>query len=147
MHQGPSPFVIEPLLQIPSWSHCMPTEAGAPAQGFHDGFFNRPGSLSGAGPAQSVPQNSHGVHGLFITRPLGRVPIASSEVKLKDDVLKYKEHFVVVEGANIGWSGEFIYVGYGSIDETPADIKGQMVVSIAGSKEAWGVKQIFGAFA
>ena len=80
MNKGPRPFGIEPLLQIPSWSHCMPTEAGGPAQGFHDGFFNRPGSLSGAGPAQSVPQNSHGVHGLFITRPLGRVPIASSEV-------------------------------------------------------------------
>lgn len=53
---------------------------GAPAQGFHDGFFNRPGSLFGPGPAQSVPQSFHSVHDSFTKRPLGRVPMASSEV-------------------------------------------------------------------
>ena len=80
MKKARHPSASSLLLQIPSWSHCILTEAGASAQGFHDGFFNRPGSLSGTGSAQSVPQNSHGVHGLFTTRLLSRVPIASSEV-------------------------------------------------------------------
>jgi hypothetical protein len=52
---------------------------GAP-QGFHNGFFKRPGSIFGTGSAQLVPQNSHGVHGSLTTRSLGRVPIAFSEV-------------------------------------------------------------------
>jgi hypothetical protein len=66
---------------------------------------------------------------------------------LKDDVLKFKDSFVVVEGNSLAWAGEFVYVGYGAIEEMPADIKGKMIVSIAGSKEATGQQQIFSASA
>ena len=74
-------------------------------------------------------------------------PAGGGEVKLKEDVMKYKEQFVIVEGTNMEWSGEFVYVGYGSMEETPADIKGKMIVSIAGAKESVGVQQIFSASA
>jgi len=78
--KGPTPFSVEPFTSDSVMVALHAHGGGAPAQGFHDGFFNRPGSFFGAGPAQSVPQNSHGVHDSFTTRPLGRVPIASSEV-------------------------------------------------------------------
>ena len=74
-------------------------------------------------------------------------PIGAAEFKLNEDVLKFKEHFIVMEGSNQEWSGECVYVGYGSVSEVPADIKGKMIISIAGSKEAVGVQQIFSASA
>ena len=36
---------VEPLLQIPSMVALHGHGGGVPAQGFHDGFFNRPGSF------------------------------------------------------------------------------------------------------
>lgn len=70
-------------------------------------------------------------------------PIVTAEMKLRDDVLKFKEQFIVMEGSNLEWSGEYVYVGYGSVGEIPEDIKGKMIVSIAGSKDAAGAQQIF----
>ena len=74
-------------------------------------------------------------------------PIGTSEFKLNEDILRFKEHFVVMEGNNMEWSGECVYVGYGSVSEIPADVTGKMIISIAGSKEAVGIQQIFSASA
>ena len=41
------------------------------------------------------------------------------------------------------WSGDCIYVGYGSPEEMPADIKGKMIVAIAGTKDSAGPRQVF----
>jgi len=75
------------------------------------------------------------------------LPLASAELKFKDDVHKFKDQFIVVDGASTTWTGEFVYVGYGAMGEIPADIKGKMIVSIAGSKDATSAQQIFGASA
>ena len=53
---------------------------GAPAQGFHDGFFNRPGPYSAPGLHNQSLRIPMAFTARFTTRPLGRVPIASSEV-------------------------------------------------------------------
>ena len=69
--------------------------------------------------------------------------IGNAELKLKDDVFRFKDEFIVMEGGG-EWKGECIYIGYGSAEEIPTDIKGKMVVSIVGSKESQG-QQIFEA--
>ncbi len=74
-------------------------------------------------------------------------PVAGASLKFGSDVFTFKEQFIVLEGNKGEWSGECIYVGYGSAEEMPADIKGKMIVSIAGSKDSAGPQQIFGASA
>ena len=72
-------------------------------------------------------------------------PIETAELKFKDDVFKFKEQFIALDGGSLDWSGDCIYVGYGTPEEMPADIKGKMVVAIAGAKDAAGPMQIFAA--
>ncbi|CAN5456714.1 M20/M25/M40 family metallo-hydrolase [soil metagenome] len=76
-------------------------------------------------------------------QPVGLVkilPFTSAELRFKDDVLKYKDDFLILDGQTSDWMGEFIYVGYGSAEEMPVDIKGKMVVAIAGAKDAAGMQ-------
>ncbi|MBY0433435.1 MAG: hypothetical protein K2U26_04925, partial [Cyclobacteriaceae bacterium] len=40
-------------------------------------------------------------------------PATGGELKFKDDVIQFKEQFIAIEGQNIEWSGECVYVGYG----------------------------------
>ncbi len=70
-------------------------------------------------------------------------PIESAELKFRDDAIKFKDQFILLGGSNGSWDGEFVYVGYGAAEEMPTDIKGKMIVAIAGSKEAVGTTQIF----
>jgi Peptidase family M28 len=70
------------------------------------------------------------------------LPFTSAELRFKDDVLKYKDDFLVLDGQSGDWTGEFIYVGYGTAEEMPADIKGKMVVAIAGAKDAAGMQML-----
>ncbi len=70
-------------------------------------------------------------------------PIEAVALKLKDDVLKFKDQFILLKGSNSEWSGECVYVGYGTAEEMPSDIKGKMVVAIAGAKDATSFMQIF----
>lgn len=70
--------------------------------------------------------------------------VVNAELKVKEDAFKFKDQFIMLEGNAIEWSGEFVYVGYGSAEEMPADVKGKMIVSIVGSKESEG-RQIFDA--
>lgn len=72
---------------------------------------------------------------------------AIGELKLQDNVFKQNEQFVILEGVNGEWTGEWVYVGYGSAEEIPVDIKGKMVVSIAGSKNTTGREPIYEASA
>jgi hypothetical protein len=70
-------------------------------------------------------------------------PFSAGDLKLGADNFLLKEHFVVLEGVSTDWTGEFIYVGYGGEGEIPADVKGKMVVSLAGKQGAKGVNEIF----
>jgi hypothetical protein len=47
------------------------------------------------------------------------------------------ENLIVLNGGNVEWTGDYIYVGYGSDAElTKANIKGRMVLALAGSKDS-----------
>ncbi len=70
-------------------------------------------------------------------------PFTAGELKVGADAFNLKEHFVVLDGSTSDWNGEFVYVGYGAASEMPADVKGKMVVSIAGAQGAKGVNEIY----
>jgi hypothetical protein len=72
-------------------------------------------------------------------------PLAAAELRFKDDVFKFKENIVVLEGDAIEWTGEFLYVGYGTPEELPQDIKGKMIVSLAGDKDSSNPRKIYSA--
>jgi hypothetical protein len=73
------------------------------------------------------------------------VPVAAATLQIGSEALAFKDQFIVVDGARSTWSGECVYVGYGAVEDMPADIKGKMVLSIAGTKEAAGAQAIFNA--
>lgn len=81
-----------------------------------------------------------GLNGYFQPVPLENVyPATNGILTLADESFGYKEHFVILEGGNQSWSGEVVYVGYGSSDELKAaSVKGKMVISLAGSKDSEG---------
>jgi len=57
-----------------------------------------------------------------------------------------KENLLVMNGGSINWNGEFIYVGYGSAEELERiDIKGKMVLTLAGSREADDINKVYRA--
>jgi hypothetical protein len=73
-------------------------------------------------------------------------PATGATAHIGGEDFKYKENLVVVGGDNISWTGEFIYVGFGaSEDLDKTDIKGKMVLALAGSKDADNVNRIFSA--
>ncbi len=76
----------------------------------------------------------------FQTVPLENVyPATNGKLTLADESFGYKEHFVILEGGNQTWSGEVVYVGYGSADELKAaNVKDKMVIALAGSKDSEG---------
>ena len=62
-------------------------------------------------------------------------PAKAGELSLGGDVFKFKDDFILFEGENQEWKGEFVYVGYGSLEELKqANVKGKMVI-------AWLVKR------
>jgi hypothetical protein len=66
-------------------------------------------------------------------------PAASGELTLGSDVFKFKDHFIVMGGGNTNWNGEIVYAGYGSSEElTSANVKGKLVVTLAGDKNSNG---------
>jgi hypothetical protein len=54
-----------------------------------------------------------------------------------DKQFNLKENLLIIDGDTTSWSGEFIYVGYGAEEDLKKnDIKGKMVLALAGSKDA-----------
>jgi hypothetical protein len=54
-----------------------------------------------------------------------------------DKNFNLKENLLIIDGDSTSWSGEFIYVGYGSDEELKkVDLKGKMVLALAGAKDA-----------
>ena len=65
-------------------------------------------------------------------------------VKLADESYELKESMLLLEGENVDWSGEFVYVGYGSPEDLERiDIKGKMVLALAGSREADNINKVY----
>ena len=87
---------------------------------------------------QVLPGADHYFQSVDLIKSAG---VVTAELKFKEDVFRFRDQFIILEGGS-EWSGECVYVGYGSAEELPADLKGKMVVSIVGSKDSQG-RQIF----
>jgi hypothetical protein len=73
-------------------------------------------------------------------------PATDASAEVGNESFQIKESLVIIDGADISWNGEFVYVGYGSNAELDKiDIKGKMVLALAGSKDADNVNKIFSA--
>lgn len=60
----------------------------------------------------------------------GKAVIGGKEFNLKENLL-------IIDGDSTAWAGEMIYVGYGAEDDLKKfDIKGKMVLALAGAKDA-----------
>jgi len=66
-------------------------------------------------------------------------PAKAGELSLGGDVFKFKDDFILFEGENQEWKGDFVYVGYGSAEELKqANVKDKMVIALAGTKDSGG---------
>jgi hypothetical protein len=66
----------------------------------------------------------------------GRAVIGNSAFTLRDDL-------VVLDGGAVEWTGDLIYVGYGSADElAKSDLRGKMVLAIAGARDSDNINKI-----
>ncbi|HRJ28300.1 MAG TPA: M28 family peptidase [Cyclobacteriaceae bacterium] len=66
-------------------------------------------------------------------------PAKAGELSLGGDIFKFKDDFILFEGGNQEWKGDFVYVGYGSTEElNQANVKGKMVIALAGTKDSGG---------
>jgi len=73
-------------------------------------------------------------------------PANSGTAVIGEETFQFKESMLVLGGGNTAWNGDFIYVGYGSSAELDkVDIKGKMVLALAGSKEADNINKVFTA--
>lgn len=71
---------------------------------------------------------------------------ATARATVSKDEFALGENLLVLNGGSVDWAGDFVYVGYGSeADLNKADIKGKMVLALAGSKDAEDVNQIYRA--
>lgn len=63
-----------------------------------------------------------------------------------DKTFNLKENLLIIDGDSTAWSGEMIYVGYGAEEELKrADIKGKMVLALAGAKDADMLNKVMNA--
>jgi Peptidase family M28 len=71
------------------------------------------------------------------------VPATSASLKIDTALFKLRDNLVVVKGSDVNWSGDLIYVGYGSKDEMTGDVKGKWVVALAGARDMTNPMNIF----
>lgn len=73
-------------------------------------------------------------------------PAKDASASIGDESFIVKESLIVLDGSEISWQGEFVYVGYGSAEELDKlNIAGKMVLALAGSKDADNVNKVFSA--
>jgi hypothetical protein len=76
---------------------------------------------------------------------LKSTPPNAGELMLDRTSFKLKDNMLVIEGGALDWNGEFVYVGYGSTNDLEKkNIKGKMVLALAGSKDTDNINKIFG---
>lgn len=63
-----------------------------------------------------------------------------------DKEFNLKENLLIIDGDSMSWSGDLIYVGYGSEEDLKnVDIKGKMVLALAGAKDADMLNKVMNA--
>ena len=72
-------------------------------------------------------------------------PSKASALLGKDDYV-LKDNLLVLEGGALKWSGELVYVGYGSVEDMETiDVKGKVVLALAGARDAETINKIYAA--
>ncbi len=70
-------------------------------------------------------------------------PAKAASLVLNDHAFQLGEQFAILSGSSGEWNGDFVYAGYGSPEEMPSDIKGKLVLSIAGAKGVSSREPVF----
>jgi hypothetical protein len=72
------------------------------------------------------------------------LPPSTGTASIGKEQFVLKENLLVLGGGTNEWSGDYVYVGYGSEEElSKKDIKGKMVLSLAGAKGADNINKVF----
>lgn len=71
-------------------------------------------------------------------------PPTKATAQVGNQSFTFKDNMLVLEGDTMQWTGEMIYVGYGAAEDLGKyDIKGKMVLALAGSKESDNLNKVF----
>lgn len=69
---------------------------------------------------------------------------ASATATVGKENFLLKENLLVLDGGSANWTGEFIYVGYGSAEDLKGkNLKGKMVLALAGAKDSDNINKVF----
>jgi hypothetical protein len=73
-------------------------------------------------------------------------PATYGVASIADQNFKLKESLLVMAGDSLSWAGDLIYVGYGSEEDLKNyDLKGKMVLALAGAKDADMLNKVMAA--
>ncbi len=82
--------------------------------------------------------------GYFQAVDLQRIqPARSATLVINGRALRLSDEFAILSGSTGEWKGDFVYAGYGSPEEIPVDIKGKIILSIAGAKGVTNREPVF----
>ena len=71
-------------------------------------------------------------------------PPAKAEAMIGSQRFTLKDNLLVLDGDSVQWSGDMVYVGYGSPEDLKKyDVKGKMILALAGSREADNLNKVF----
>ncbi|MBL7857034.1 MAG: M28 family peptidase [Cyclobacteriaceae bacterium] len=71
-------------------------------------------------------------------------PPTKAEATIGNEHFVLKENMLVLQGGTFNWSGDLVYVGYGSAEDLGKhDLTGKMVLALAGSREADNLNKAF----
>jgi hypothetical protein len=70
---------------------------------------------------------------------------AATEARVQIDTANFnlKQSLLVMKGDNISWNGQLLYVGYGSKEEMTEEVRGKMVVALAGARDMENPMSVF----
>lgn len=74
------------------------------------------------------------------------LPPTKATARVGNQNFTFKDNLLVLDGDTTNWTGEMIYVGYGAAEDLKKyDIKGKMVLALAGSKDSDNLNKVFSA--
>lgn len=134
------PEEIEAHLSFLAADEMRGRNAGSPEIEIAANYIRASFKSEGLKPVPGADQYFQHVELLKMAPPThGTASIGSQEYILKESLL-------VIDGDSTSWSGDFLYVGYGSEEDLKKhDLKGKMVLALAGAKDADQLGKVFGA--
>jgi hypothetical protein len=72
------------------------------------------------------------------------LPPSSANASIGKEQFMLKENFLVLGGGSLQWTGDYVYVGYGSPEDlAKIDIKDKMVLALAGFKGSENINKVY----